>query len=154
MNNCVKVRWAPRSLTSVIPFRDDCPIDDEVIFPVLRHARRYARKLIKKFGDENGWISNMRFGPEDSFFANDNLNIKIMIMSRTVQWPNRVRPHHPLEAQIRKMQQWIKNMEGNIQTEGGDCPECDQWLDDSTHKEDCELAIMLVAMNEVEKTKK
>lgn len=52
------------------------------------------------------------------------------------------------KLQIEKMTWWIKDMEENIQTEGGTCPECDQWLDGPTHKKDCELGTMLVSFRE------
>lgn len=59
------------------------------------------------------------------------------------------------EAQTKIMRQWIKDMEIDIRGENGVCPECNTRLGDyttpyhlGTHKKDCDLAIMLAALED------
>ena len=54
------------------------------------------------------------------------------------------------KAQIEMMQWWVRDMERAIQSYNGVCPHCNRRLGSlGVHKEDCDLAIMLMAMDKM-----
>lgn len=78
--------WS-RGLHIVIAYKNDCVEKDERVFYALRHAREYAEKLTKEFGDRDNWVSELHID-DDSVWTNDHLGIKIILSHKTVLWPD------------------------------------------------------------------